>query len=265
MRPGRRPRPGRTWAWRACAPRWTAARRSGAGVCLVIETTALGPGARVRLPCGGGRLPSACARRTRSRTCSCPDHPGLRWATTPRDRGAPRTRPAAARARHRHEPGRARTGGDRAARGPGRAHRWGLDGDGGPTTDAAAILESHNLLPMGGHKGAGLALMMELLTGALGGSLLSHEIVGTDASGLDSGASKLFVASTSAPSATGRDSPIVSNIWPRTCGRRRRAWGAIAGRAGMADPRRLRAGRDSRAPRCHRRARGRRPSELKEG
>ena len=71
---------------------------------------------------------------------------------------------------------------------------WGLDADGNPTTDAAAILASHNLLPMGGHKGAGLAIMMEVLTGALGGGLLSHEIARHDESGLDPGASKLFVA-----------------------------------------------------------------------
>ncbi|MFO7692173.1 MAG: Ldh family oxidoreductase [Vicinamibacterales bacterium] len=71
---------------------------------------------------------------------------------------------------------------------------WGLDGNGQPTSDAAAILSSQNLLPMGGHKGAGLALMMEVLTAALGGSLLSHEIVGNDDSGLDAGASKLFLA-----------------------------------------------------------------------
>ena len=71
---------------------------------------------------------------------------------------------------------------------------WGLDADGHPTSDAAAILASQNLLPMGGHKGAGLAVMMELLTGALGGSLLSHEIARRDGSGLDPGASKLFVA-----------------------------------------------------------------------
>jgi LDH2 family malate/lactate/ureidoglycolate dehydrogenase len=71
---------------------------------------------------------------------------------------------------------------------------WGLDEGGNPTDDAAAILASHGLLPMGGHKGAGLALMMELLTGALGGSLLSHEVARADASGLDGGASKLFVA-----------------------------------------------------------------------
>ena len=65
---------------------------------------------------------------------------------------------------------------------------------GSPTSNAAAILASHNLLPMGGHKGAGLALMMEILTAALGGSLLSHEVVNADTSGLDAGASKLFVA-----------------------------------------------------------------------
>jgi LDH2 family malate/lactate/ureidoglycolate dehydrogenase len=71
---------------------------------------------------------------------------------------------------------------------------WGLDADGRPTGDPAAILASQNLLPMGGHKGAGLALMMEILTAALGGSLLSHEVLDADTSGLDAGGSKLFVA-----------------------------------------------------------------------
>jgi LDH2 family malate/lactate/ureidoglycolate dehydrogenase len=71
---------------------------------------------------------------------------------------------------------------------------WGLDAAGNPTGDPAAILTSQNILAMGGHKGAGLAIMMEVLTGALGGSLLSHEIAGLDASGLDAGATKLFVA-----------------------------------------------------------------------
>ena len=71
---------------------------------------------------------------------------------------------------------------------------WGLDADGRPTADPAAILASQNLLPMGGHKGAGLALMMEILTAALGGSLFSHEVAEGDNSGLDAGGSKLFVA-----------------------------------------------------------------------
>jgi LDH2 family malate/lactate/ureidoglycolate dehydrogenase len=71
---------------------------------------------------------------------------------------------------------------------------WGLDASGQPTTDPAAILASGLVLPMGEHKGAGLALMIEILTAALSGSLLSHEIVRNDQTGLDAGASKLFLA-----------------------------------------------------------------------
>jgi LDH2 family malate/lactate/ureidoglycolate dehydrogenase len=71
---------------------------------------------------------------------------------------------------------------------------WGLDASGSPTDDPAAILASRRLLPFGEHKGAGLALMLELLTGALAGGLLSHEIAQTDATGLDPNSSKLFVA-----------------------------------------------------------------------
>ncbi len=71
---------------------------------------------------------------------------------------------------------------------------WGLDREGRPSTDASAILASGLLQPMGGHKGVGLAVMMELLTAGLAGGLLGHEIHARDASGLDPDASKLFVA-----------------------------------------------------------------------
>jgi LDH2 family malate/lactate/ureidoglycolate dehydrogenase len=71
---------------------------------------------------------------------------------------------------------------------------WGADLNGVPTADPAAILASGLLLPMGGHKGAGLAIMMELLTAALGGGLFGHEIAAADATGLDPRATKLFVA-----------------------------------------------------------------------
>jgi LDH2 family malate/lactate/ureidoglycolate dehydrogenase len=71
---------------------------------------------------------------------------------------------------------------------------WGLDREGQPTDDPAKILESGRLLPCGGHKGAGLALMIELLTAGLSGGPLSHEIVETDRSGLDAGSTKLFLA-----------------------------------------------------------------------
>ena len=71
---------------------------------------------------------------------------------------------------------------------------WGLDAEGQPTDDPAAILATRRLLPMGGHTGAGLALMIELLTGALAGGLLSQEIAAIDATGQDADSSKLFLA-----------------------------------------------------------------------
>ncbi|MEM5433173.1 Ldh family oxidoreductase [Cupriavidus oxalaticus] len=43
---------------------------------------------------------------------------------------------------------------------------WALDADGQPTTDARRALEG-SLLPMGGHKGIGIAMMVECLAGAM--------------------------------------------------------------------------------------------------
>lgn len=71
---------------------------------------------------------------------------------------------------------------------------WGLDEAGRPTDDPAVVLASGLLLPMGGHKGLGLALMMELMTAALAGGPLGYEMARGDATGLDPGASKLFAA-----------------------------------------------------------------------
>jgi LDH2 family malate/lactate/ureidoglycolate dehydrogenase len=71
---------------------------------------------------------------------------------------------------------------------------WGLDSSGQPTDNPAAILSSGSVLPMGDHKGAGLAMMMELLTSALAGGLLSHEIVQVEKTGLDPNATKFFLA-----------------------------------------------------------------------
>ncbi|MEW5719606.1 MAG: Ldh family oxidoreductase [Chloroflexota bacterium] len=71
---------------------------------------------------------------------------------------------------------------------------WGLDASGKPTNDPAAILASRRLLPFGDHKGAGLALMLELLTGALAGGMLSQEIAHNDSTGSDPNSSKFFIA-----------------------------------------------------------------------
>jgi LDH2 family malate/lactate/ureidoglycolate dehydrogenase len=71
---------------------------------------------------------------------------------------------------------------------------WGLDALGNPTDDPAAILASKKFLPMGAHKGAGLALMLELLTSALAAGSLCFEMARSDSSGVDALSSKLFLA-----------------------------------------------------------------------
>lgn len=47
---------------------------------------------------------------------------------------------------------------------------WAVDADGVPTTDARRALAGA-LLPMGGHKGVGIAMMVECLAGALGATV----------------------------------------------------------------------------------------------
>lgn len=51
---------------------------------------------------------------------------------------------------------------------------WALDADGRPTTDPQAALAG-TMQPLGGAKGAALALMVEILTGALAGSHFAYE------------------------------------------------------------------------------------------
>ena len=51
---------------------------------------------------------------------------------------------------------------------------WALDAAGNPTTDAAAAMAG-SMVPMGGAKGAALALMVELLTVGLTGSSYAYE------------------------------------------------------------------------------------------
>ncbi|HTM77542.1 MAG TPA: Ldh family oxidoreductase [Devosia sp.] len=52
----------------------------------------------------------------------------------------------------------------------------GVDRDGRPTTDPAAVLDGGALLPFGGHKGSSIAMMMEIMGAALAGSDYSFEI-----------------------------------------------------------------------------------------
>lgn len=56
---------------------------------------------------------------------------------------------------------------------------WAIDADGNPTTDPAAALAGAQL-PFGGYKGAAIALMVELMAGALVGDLFSFESTAVD-------------------------------------------------------------------------------------
>lgn len=70
---------------------------------------------------------------------------------------------------------------------------WGINAEGKPTNDAKEILAGA-VLPMGEHKGAGLAVMIELLTAVLAGAALTNELWSKDQSGVDPESTKLFIA-----------------------------------------------------------------------
>ena len=55
----------------------------------------------------------------------------------------------------------------------------GIDADGNPSTDPDAVLKGA-LLPFGGYKGASIAMMVELLSGALIGEQMSYEAAQQD-------------------------------------------------------------------------------------
>jgi len=56
---------------------------------------------------------------------------------------------------------------------------WAIDADGKPTNDPTAALAGAQL-PFGGHKGAAIAMMIELLAGSLIGDVLSFEATAND-------------------------------------------------------------------------------------
>jgi LDH2 family malate/lactate/ureidoglycolate dehydrogenase len=53
---------------------------------------------------------------------------------------------------------------------------WAVDKDGNPTTDPAAVRLGGRMLPVGGPKGYGLALMVEIFSSLLSGAALGREI-----------------------------------------------------------------------------------------
>lgn len=55
---------------------------------------------------------------------------------------------------------------------------WAFDQNGVPTTDTTAAYKGGMLMPLGGYKGSGLAMMVEILCAVLGGGAMANEIGG---------------------------------------------------------------------------------------
>lgn len=73
-------------------------------------------------------------------------------------------------------------------------HGWALDAEGVPTTDTETALKGM-LMPLGGYKGSGLAMMVEILCGVIGGGpVFSTRVTGVRHSGRPMRANQTFLA-----------------------------------------------------------------------
>ncbi|WP_309604939.1 Ldh family oxidoreductase [Phenylobacterium sp.] len=70
---------------------------------------------------------------------------------------------------------------------------WAIDEDGEPTDDPMAALAG-NILPMGDHKGYGIAVIMDVLSGVLTGSAFGDAVAGPFQAERRSGAGHLLIA-----------------------------------------------------------------------
>jgi LDH2 family malate/lactate/ureidoglycolate dehydrogenase len=70
---------------------------------------------------------------------------------------------------------------------------WAMDKDGIPTTDTEAAFAGL-LMPLGGYKGSGLAMMVEILCGVLSGGAMSTELGGLRVRGKRFRVSQMFIA-----------------------------------------------------------------------
>jgi LDH2 family malate/lactate/ureidoglycolate dehydrogenase len=70
---------------------------------------------------------------------------------------------------------------------------WAIDADGAPTTDPAAAIAGA-ILPMAGHKGYAISLMMDVLSGVLTGSAFGAAVSGPYQVERRSGCGHLFIA-----------------------------------------------------------------------
>jgi LDH2 family malate/lactate/ureidoglycolate dehydrogenase len=70
---------------------------------------------------------------------------------------------------------------------------WAMDSEGVPTTETATALKGL-LMPLGGYKGSGLAMMAEILCAVLSGGAMSTELGGIRIQGQPMRTSQLFLA-----------------------------------------------------------------------
>jgi LDH2 family malate/lactate/ureidoglycolate dehydrogenase len=70
---------------------------------------------------------------------------------------------------------------------------WALDSDGVPTTSSSAAAKGL-LMPLGGYKGSGLGMMVEILCAVLAGSAIANEVGGIRVAGRPSRTSQTFLA-----------------------------------------------------------------------
>ena len=70
---------------------------------------------------------------------------------------------------------------------------WAMDSEGVPTTDTQTALKGL-IMPLGGYKGSGLAMMAEILCAVLGGGAMSTELGGIRFRGKPVQVSQMFLA-----------------------------------------------------------------------
>jgi len=95
---------------------------------------------------------------------------------------------------------------------------WALDGEGRPTTDPKAALASGSMLPAGGYKGAGVALMVEIMAAALTGANFSHSASSfADNKGGPPNTGQFFIAVDPAAFAGGAFAGRVESLFAAMC------------------------------------------------
>jgi LDH2 family malate/lactate/ureidoglycolate dehydrogenase len=71
---------------------------------------------------------------------------------------------------------------------------WAFDARGVPTTDTQAAYNQGMLMPLGGYKGSGLGLMVEILCSVLSGGAMANEVGGIRIRGRQNRCSQCFIA-----------------------------------------------------------------------